>query len=482
MGAALTIVGRDASILLPEGADETLLDGLRSATTSSDVLPSIVSALAAAGVLELPPFAAVVHHASELRVLVRGSATATVQDGVDGSETSISGAGASTWREESFPATCSVLLAATAADAEVLPQSTGSTRTASAGEGPPRSRSKRRAQPLSATPPPTDTGDPERVAEEEPRPERVSELTLAPPEEAAPDQPQDEQNPLVEPVGANDDQADFDFSHLLEETHFRGVEAAAVRSESDGEDGDGTAAGMDEASDLGPTEEAADQRAEPGPVAPPTAETALISGIPGSSPEPLPEDPPKVDAPAGDHDGFTIAQADRKALLGDLNAGASKATGRDVQAVVCVGGHPNPPHAPTCRSCGGEIVDRAVREIPRPNLGRIRLSTGAVVELDRPQLIGRRPSVSGADPSVAELPGLVTVPDPEQALSRVHAEVQLEGWDVYVVDRGSKNGTFVEIPGHQPTKLRADEPCLVVPGTRISLADVVELHYEVGQR
>jgi hypothetical protein len=290
--------------------------------------------------------------------------------------------------------------------------------------------------------------------------------------------------PAVETV---DDAEDFDFSHLLEETHFHGVEAAAVRA-ADADDAPGGEAGE---VDCGapvfpePPAEEPPENASPDPrTLAPAEEPGLISAIPGSTPdEPAADHPHAVGAQPGDHDGFTIARDDQQRLLGDLrNPAPSQSAARVVQAVLCDHGHPNPAHTPTCRLCGAAIDDRTVREIQRPTLGRVRMSTGAVVELDRSQLIGRRPSAGGADPAATELPGLVTVPDPEQALSRVHAEVRVDGWDVYVVDRGSKNGTFVEIPGHEPTKLRPNEPCLVVPGTKISLADVVELLYEVGDR
>ena len=73
----------------------------------------------------------------------------------------------------------------------------------------------------------------------------------------------------------------------------------------------------------------------------------------------------------------------------------------------------------------------------------------------------------------------VTVPSPEQDVSRTHVEVRLEGWQVLAVDKGSTNGTTVTIPGHGTQRLRPDLPFPLPVGAVLSLADEVSISFEV---
>jgi len=328
-----------------------------------------------------------------------------------------------------------------------------------------------------------------------------------PPASASADPDDSFRNPLEE--------TSFDFAHLVDRTVFRGAEAAAVRTDSDtdGVAGAGTTPG-DAPAGLGTTpttdhgpglaaDGATPSVGQPMAGAPASIETppstpdpteadgaaSMIDAVPrlgpisGGSPDDSAGalDDDRSGPGSGDHDGYTIAASSLRSLLGSEAAppGTESVVLKSVQAVFCGQGHATPPHSDVCRECGGAITDRIVRTVPRPVLGRLRFATGSVVELDRPQLIGRRPTprspVSGSGPV-----GLVTMPDPEQELSRTHAEVRLDGWDVFVVDCGSKNGTFVELPGHAPIKLRADEPCLLVARSRVSLSGTAEFTFEVG--
>ena len=65
-----------------------------------------------------------------------------------------------------------------------------------------------------------------------------------------------------------------------------------------------------------------------------------------------------------------------------------------VLAVLCPAGHPSPPHAGTCRTCGREIPPQQPFPTPRPSLGVLRISTGGSVPLDRGVLLGRAPRVN----------------------------------------------------------------------------------------
>jgi hypothetical protein len=163
----------------------------------------------------------------------------------------------------------------------------------------------------------------------------------------------------------------------------------------------------------------------------------------------------------------------------ELPDAESRGSASGLQAVFCVVGHPNPPHAANCRQCAADIADRSVRLIAPPVLGRLRFSTGATVDLDRSLLVGRRPTTEGW-PAHHDLPALITLPDPEQALSRAHAEVRVQGWDVYVVDLGSTNGTSVELPGRELVTLRPQEPYRVLDGTRVTLGQAASFVLEVA--
>jgi hypothetical protein len=328
---------------------------------------------------------------------------------------------------------------------------------------------------------------------------------------------------------SDDGAEDFDFSHLIDETQYRDVEAAAVRddeipSELDPEaevepaESDPFGPGVDR--DPGVDDAAvavATHPPPPGPGSvpalpslptpppvlpdPPIAAPGLIDSVPVRSNErasqptaPAPSAAPAadLDAPSperpGDHDGHTVPSSELRRIRAESRSGGEQSgarttfTGPTVQAVRCPESHVNPPHAPACRVCGRDIVDRDIQVIPRPALGVLRFLGGSTVSLDRPQLIGRKPTVDRdhLGPTGPELAGLVTIPDPEQALSRVHAAVTFEGWEVLVTDRGSKNGTQVVVPGEAPVLLRANEPMIIVPGTRLYFADVAEAVFEVG--
>lgn len=318
---------------------------------------------------------------------------------------------------------------------------------------------------------------------------------------------------------------EVDLSHLFETRHV-GVEAAAVRGEESpvppGPHGRLAANGPDVAAAGGAP------LAQPAPLPPPSGPAVSLPpppDVPGGSPPaaahlPPPAGPPvaapppagliagvpgvrsepavdataggsaspsggRSDPPAGDHDGLTISPAQLAALRQDAALPATpstpRAAGPQLQAVTCPSGHLNPPQADQCRSCGTAIADRTIRVVARPTLGHLRFDGGMVADVDRPMLIGRKPTVDGLVPG-AEVPALVVLPDPDGSLSRVHAEIRLEGWEVLVVDRNSTNGTRVEVPGQPPVLLRPHEPFLVSPGTKITLADIVTCTYQPGPR
>lgn len=109
---------------------------------------------------------------------------------------------------------------------------------------------------------------------------------------------------------------------------------------------------------------------------------------------------------------------------------------------------------------------------------RLVLSTGLVVPLDRAVLLGRAPQVARV--TNRELPRLITVPSPQQDISRTHAEVRVEGEHVVVTDLDSTNGIHVTRPGEGARRLHPGEPSVVGADEVVDLGDGVTFSVERG--
>lgn len=242
-----------------------------------------------------------------------------------------------------------------------------------------------------------------------------------------------------------DQESDDEFDHLFGATQFRPVSAAGV---DDPQDDD----------------------------------AAMIASVPTGAPsasEIAVGDEASID---GDHDGLTVSLADLRAAGVIPQAGqptvAPSSGSALVHAVRCPSEHLNPPSAVTCRVCGIEIPAQSHTSVPRPALGRLVFSTGAVFVLEGPALLGRSPKATGQIGGV--LPELVALPSPAKEMSGTHLEVRLEGWQVVVVDRNSTNGTTVQLPRAEPQRLHPGDPFPIVPGTVVDLADEVQFTYEAS--
>ena len=139
-----------------------------------------------------------------------------------------------------------------------------------------------------------------------------------------------------------------------------------------------------------------------------------------------------------------------------------------VHGVICARGHFNDPTSPFCASCGISMVQQThnLVEGPRPPLGVLVLDDGSTYVVDRDIVVGREPDT---DPAVAagDVRG-IALPDPERAISRVHARVTLQGWDVLISDAGSANGTFVaRRDATQWTPIQPDSPVALTPGMHV---------------
>ncbi|WP_421076229.1 MULTISPECIES: FHA domain-containing protein [unclassified Microbacterium] len=147
----------------------------------------------------------------------------------------------------------------------------------------------------------------------------------------------------------------------------------------------------------------------------------------------------------GDHDGATISAADLRGLRGDHD---------------------------------GTTIPRGERSAAptRTARARIRLSSGEVVALDRPIVIGRRPRATRS--TGAELPHLVSVESPSLDISRSHVEVIPDADSVVVVDLHSTNGTTLLRGGEEPVQLHPGEHTVVVTGDVVDLGDGVSFAFE----
>lgn len=223
----------------------------------------------------------------------------------------------------------------------------------------------------------------------------------------------------------------------------------------------------------------------------------FIDSVPGLSPS---TPPGPVEAPSaayqrltatpteGDHDGRTALPERARELreyarrvaadtAPDMPAAQSSQTavGPQVLAVLCEKGHPNPTHASSCRICSSPLSNSSVT-VPRPDLGRIVLSTGEEVALDQDIIIGRRPR---STPSAGRAPArLVIVPSPGKKISRSHCELRIDDWDVRLHDLGSQNGTLLMRPGQAPVRLDGSVAMVLTPGDVVELGENISFRME----
>jgi FHA domain len=126
--------------------------------------------------------------------------------------------------------------------------------------------------------------------------------------------------------------------------------------------------------------------------------------------------------------------------------------------------------APSTTAPAGEIAP------PPMELYGFRMSgSEAVIVLDRPAYIGRKPSAPRIPTGFP--PRLVTVESPRSEVSGSHIEVRQLGSTVVVTDLNSTNGSMVVFPGQDGRALRRGESMVVTPGTLVDIGDgnVVEI-------
>jgi hypothetical protein len=192
---------------------------------------------------------------------------------------------------------------------------------------------------------------------------------------------------------------------------------------------------------------------------------------------PFPVDPVPMDQAAQEEDAeLTVVRASRGAGAGTGGGAAQSGTGR-LPAVVCSRAHANPPESERCRVCAEDLSMAERRWVERPVIGHLRFDgPPGHVPVTGPMVIGRAPRVDGV--SGDAVPTMVTVPSADGDVSRSHLRIAVEGWHVMVIDLDATNGTVVQEPNGESRRLHPGEETMIVPGSRVVLADLVGFVFE----
>jgi MFS transporter, DHA2 family, multidrug resistance protein len=217
-------------------------------------------------------------------------------------------------------------------------------------------------------------------------------------------------------------------------------------------------------------------------------EPAASDAASDAAPEAAPEAPAEsAEAAEGSSDAAaeaaTEAKAEAEAEATEAAEAAEETDTADAAAVVATNGHAgngnghngqvigihcarshfNDPNVTYCAVCGISMTQAVRKPVlgNRPPLGVLVLDDGTMFPLERDHVFGREPE---SDTAVAAGEANA-VPLADPLVSRVHAKVLLEGWEVSVVDAQSTNGTFVWGPDSTSwTKLPPGEKTRLLPG------------------
>jgi hypothetical protein len=207
-------------------------------------------------------------------------------------------------------------------------------------------------------------------------------------------------------------------------------------------------------------------RAEEPPVRPPRR-SALIDKAPAPEQRaPLtpgrPLSPSRGQGPGGNAPRGPAAPRDRD--------DSPVVEGPRTRGHLCARGHLNDPRSHFCVLCGIRMNERTGELVfgARPPLGLLVFDDGATYTVDAEYLVGRMPDVDERVRN-GSLRSIV-VEDRSGAVSRVHAEVRVDGWDVMLVDSRSRNGTHIAGPGANTwTTVPSGRSHRLTPGTRVRL-------------
>lgn len=148
-----------------------------------------------------------------------------------------------------------------------------------------------------------------------------------------------------------------------------------------------------------------------------------------------------------------------------------------VLAAYCSRGHVSDAEAPECRVCGDPMPAQPPRAITRPSLGALVLATGESIDLDRGAVLGRAPRTPQDSSDVRHLINLSAY---GRDVSRQHVEVIVEGWDVFVRDLGSANGTRIRDSSGTTTVLEPGVALRLAPDSEIDIAGATRISYRIS--
>jgi len=495
------VVAPGAVALFPTTLDGELLERIWRTLDDGHGLSGVLEALTAefgTNLKAIPPFAVAVASGSELRLAVRGAFRIDVSEPGASEPVTVAGDEVTTWNERVVAAAEGFVVSSDGADSSdwfairsgiVLCRAVSFRMAGQAGaaasavpvvvvDAAPAPQIPAPAAPVvepaipvvepvveqvlpaeTIVPDAAPAVEPAPESEPAPEPEAVSEPELVVDDSDDPDDTVDD----VEPIESDDfgptvtELPDDAYDHLWGATVVKSVEEAAVRLDDD--------ESADEESAAAPAAPVAAPAPDPAPApaasfTPPTSApkvsskewtapppTGLIDRVPGfagvgaaapSWSEPsTPVPSPSAAASESDHDGLTVTVSELEAM-------------RRLES------------ADEAATAGGP--------------GRIVLATGDVVTLDRPVIVGRRPRAQRVQGDV--LPHLVTVPSPEQDVSRSHLEVRVEGRHVLVVDLDTTNGSVLHRDSTPPLRLSPGEAVLVLNGDIVDIGDGVTLLFE----
>ncbi|MDQ0644056.1 FHA domain-containing protein [Microbacterium murale] len=438
------LVAPGALIALSPDAPEDLVATLWERQQAGGDLAAVIDALteqASGSFAAMLPFAAVVLEGANARIAVRGDVEVQIT-GPHGSE-SFTGTNVTTWSERFAPNANRIAVSAAADDSAPLPITGGIVRAAN----------------VSAEIEPADVAEPDAALKTDSvvegaagpftsaplvTPPAVPVVAPAPEPEAEPPAPQPaaEESPASEPSEVEEPTAEEAVGASATEPPTEQIPEVPAPVDGAVDDSvDGATllpAEMSDSTDIdefeqlfGATIASPSAIAQPAPAPPaPPAPFGIVTPADGGD---------------GDHDGATISVAEARALRKQAPTAA--------------------PDAPT-----------AVLPVVAGGTGRVRVSTGQVVTLDRTVIIGRRPRSTRA--SGADLPHLIAVESPQQDISRSHLEIRPEGDTVVVVDLHTTNGSTLLRPGADPMRLHPGEQTLVLSADVVDLGDGVTVTFE----
>jgi len=152
--------------------------------------------------------------------------------------------------------------------------------------------------------------------------------------------------------------------------------------------------------------------------------------------------------------------------------GQAAATGARVRGYRCRDGHLNDPRGLFCAICGIRMAESTsvLVEGVRPPLGLLVFDNGASFSVDDNYLLGREPDVDERV-RAGQLRPLVLF-DSSGVISRRHAEIRLDDWDVLLIDCGSANGTLVaERDATEWSALVPAQPIRMLPSMQVRIGE-----------